>query len=260
MLEDFSNNQNEIKVEEEETGDFPKLENIVRNLNPSQMEVVNNQYGTYEELSSADLSSELRDSLSTGNGYLPRGTYLHGTSLDNIESIAKHGIVSGELLGIPEDGETHLCADFFKVKSDMAITEYVDYISMPEEGLSIKAQTSESKRLPSRNGLNNSLAVILDPSIPEIEPLLANDPYKEGSDAMFDGIVDMNSLPVDKHSEKAQSRFASVLIGLPSSSIAGLILGSDLAQDSNAIDRIKSAFNNKIALYDTTGQVVSLPI
>ena len=259
MLEDFSNNQNEIKVEEEETSDFPKLENIVRNLNPSQMEVVNNQYGTYEELSSADLSSELRDSLSTGNGYLPRGTYLHGTSLDNIESIAKHGIVSGELLGIPEDGETHLCADFFKVKSDMTIAEYVDYISRPEEGLSIKAQTSESKRLPSANRRNDSLAVILDPSIPEVQPLIANDPYKEGSDAVFEGIVSMSSLPVDKNSEKAQSRFASVLIGMPSSSIAGLILGPDIAQSSSSVERIKSAFNGKIALYDTSGQVVYLP-
>ncbi len=259
MLEDFNNKQDEIEIEADITSDLPKLSNIEKDLGPSQIEIVNRQYAIYEDLSAAELSSELRDSLDSGNSFLPEGTYLHGTSIDNIESIAKHGIVSGELLGIVEDGETHLCADFFKVKSDMTIAEYVDYISRPEEGLSIKAQTSESKRLPSANRLNDSLAVILDSSITEVQPLIANDPYKEGSDAVFEGIVSMSSLPVDKHSEKAQSRFASVLIGMPSSSVAGLILGPDIAQSSSLVERIKSAFNGKIALYDTSGQIISLP-
>src|ERR1700676_3988328 len=76
-----------------------------RDLGPEQQDIVESRLRLLLELNGKELRSPLRESLKQGDTRLPVGTLIHGTqldwALDKIGDIAKHGVVSGELFGIP---------------------------------------------------------------------------------------------------------------------------------------------------------------
>jgi hypothetical protein len=250
MQEDFVLPTHEYKL--------PGYEDQNKKLGPEQLEIVKTQLSDFETVSAQSLNSELKKSLSSGNSILPAGTLIHGTTIDNMDSIAKHGVMSGEFFGKPEDGETHYCADFYKVRDDSNIAEYSQFISKPEESSSLKMQSAESKKLPSDKRGGDFISIIVDAKIPEVQELIEADPYRPDTESLLDGIVDINSLPAEKGSKKAE-RFSSILVGMPANTIAGLVVGNNIAGDAEKIESIKNSFNNRVAIYDILGNPIFLP-
>ena len=250
MQEDFVLPTNEYKL--------PEYDDQDKKLGPNQLEIVKTQLNDFETVSALSITSELKSSLSSGDTTLPAGTLVHGTTIDSIDSIAKHGVMSGEFFGKPEDGETHYCADFYKVREDSTIASYTEFISSPEESSSLKMQSAESKKLPSEKRGGDYISIIIDSEIPEVQGLIEADPYKPDTDALFEGIVNPESLPAEKGSKKAE-RLSSILVGMPANTIAGIVVGNNIAVDLERIELIKNSFNNGVAIYDIQGNPIFLP-
>jgi len=250
MQEDFTLPTHEYKL--------PEYEDQDKKLGPEQLEIVKTQLDDFETISALSLVSNLRNGLNSGNTRLPLGTLIHGTTIENLDSIAKHGVMSGEFFGKPEDGETHYCADFYKVREDSTIASYTEFISSPEESSSLKMQSAESKKLPSEKRGGDYISIIIDSEIPEVQGLIEADPYKPDTDALFEGIVNPESLPAEKGSKKAE-RLSSILVGMPANTIAGIIVGNNIAVDLERIELIKNSFNNGVAIYDIQGNPIFLP-
>ncbi len=104
----------------------------IKELAPQPLDILNLQLAEHTRLNETPLLSELKDSLATGNTLLPTGTLLHGTSIENIESIATYGVMSGELFDKNEDRETNYCADFFRLQEDISVGDYTKLISGTE--------------------------------------------------------------------------------------------------------------------------------
>ena len=250
MQEDFTLPTHEYKL--------PEYEDQDKKLGPEQLEIVKTQLDDFETISALSLVSNLRNGLNSGNTRLPLGTLIHGTTIENLDSIAKHGVMSGEFFGKPEDGETHYCADFYKVREDSTIASYTEFISSPEESSSLIMRSAESKKLPSEKRGGDYISIIIDSEIPEVQGLIEADPYKPDTDALFEGIVNPESLPAEKGSKKAE-RLSSILVGMPANTIAGIVVGNNIVVDLERIELIKNSFNNGVAIYDIQGNPIFLP-
>jgi len=250
MQEDFTLPTHEYKL--------PEYEDQDKKLGPEQLEIVKTQLDDFETISALSLVSNLRNGLNSSNTRLPLGTLIHGTTIENLDSIAKHGVMSGEFFGKPEDGETHYCADFYKVREDSTIASYTEFISSPEESSSLKMQSAESKKLPSEKRGGDYISIIIDSEIPEVQGLIEADPYKPDTDALFEGIVNPESLPAEKGSKKAE-RLSSILVGMPANTIAGIVVGNYIVGNDEKIESIKNSFNNRVAIYDILGNPIFLP-
>lgn len=137
--------------------DLPPTMRHDRPLSAEDLETVRQQWQLLHEISTVLIPNEIPIRRAAGLPELPRGTLAHGTvfDLDKMRSIAERGIVSGEMIGIGEDGETHYCADFFRVPEDMSIGEYVawyDSMEPQEHGSSFRRGRMERNYLARRTG------------------------------------------------------------------------------------------------------------
>ena len=144
---------------------------------------------------------------------LPEGTLIHGTGVneDSLASIAESGIITGQAFGIMEDGETFHCADFHRVKYDMSLANYNDQFPYNDG------------RCPFGRRGKFTLAFVLYPD-ENLKEIVAYDCYKDGtkeSDTTKD-FVNMNGLPVED-----TALASSILFGVPSNFINGIILGDN---------------------------------
>ena len=144
---------------------------------------------------------------------LPVGTLIHGTAVneETLSSIAESGILTGQAFGIAEDGETYHCADFHRVKHEMSIANY-NYQFPYRDG-----------RCPfGRNG-RFSLGLVLFPD-EKLEELTSYDCYREKTKASDDtkSFVNMKGLP-----NKDPEMLSSILFGVPSNFISGVIIGDN---------------------------------
>jgi len=161
---------------------------------------------------------------------LKEGMIIHGIdsfNYDKLLSIKNTGILTGQAIGIEEDGETYFCADFHRVDKDISFYEY-------------------SMNFPYRDGRcpmgkynigSNSLAFIIDRNSQENE-LFKYDCYKEGTPESEITKSFINYMPMEK--ELA----SSILYGVPSNLIEGIIIGNKLMQDKKIVDFIIENFPN----------------
>lgn len=172
---------------------------------------------------------------------LPKGTLIHGTSVDEekLASIAESGIITGQAFGIAEDGETFYCADFHRVNHDMSLANYNDQFPYSDG------------RCPFGRRGKYTLAFILYPDS-NLDEIASYDCYREGtkaSDTTKD-FVNMKGLPV-----KDTSLAASILFGVPSNFINGIILGDAFINEKTVkflIDKFPGVFitrNNGEIIY-----------
>ncbi len=161
---------------------------------------------------------------------LKEGTIIHGTgdfSVDTLDSIAKTGILSGQALGIHEDGETYCCADFHRVSNSMGMKEYNDAFKYTDG------------RCPFGNGFRsaNALAFVIEPR-EEADELLKFDCYKENTkeSLVVKNFVNMNGL-----SGNSENR-SSILYGVPSNLICGIVLGNNLIKKKEIIELVTKMF------------------
>lgn len=231
--------------------------NDLKELDPKQRGILDTQLIDYLALNEVDLTSELRDRFMSGDSTLPVGTFIHGIgfSADAVEGVARYGIVSGELVGKGEDGETHYCADFFRIENTTTIVQYCEDIAGIEPGNRFLPRI-EREYLPSiKKFSQNLIGIVVDTAIPELEPLLEADAYAKDTEELFEGII--SALPVDKDSPQAR-RLAAILVGLPRGAIAGIILGTRVAADAEKVRKINQEFQGKVPLMSVAGDVLSV--
>jgi len=209
-------------------------------LGQEGMALLDAQLKLWSELNGRALYSPLRESLKAGGGVLPAGTLLHGIrrfSEAVVASIASRGIMSGELLGIAEDGETHGCADFFKMPADMTVREYMAYVMSPiQEGV---MRSSRGERL-----LTRGVAFIVDPSAEGMSELLTHDGYTYPAMQSF----------INAPSSRTSLDTAAVLGGVPHGAIAGILADEQLLKDTNAVQTLRNNFPDT-PLLDHSGQL-----
>jgi len=231
-------------------------EDGLKELEPRQREILDFQLSEYARLGEVQLHSDLRDRLAAGDMTLPTRTLVHGTgfSLDIVESIAAHGVVSGELFGIPEDAETHYCADFFRVDGDTTLADYGQWVAESEPSTTrMRTRRMEGQYLPSVKSRGESMGIIVDPTIPEIQELLEADAYRAGTDELFEGII--NHLPVDKNTPKAE-RLSAILVGIPRGAIAGIVVSDRLAGNSEHMSDLVRTFGASMPVLSVRGELL----
>ena len=161
-----------------------------------------------------------------GNIIFPAGSIIHGTSncdMDKIISIAESGILTGQALGIGEDGESYYCADFHKVSKDISVSEYNSCFSYVDG------------RCPFGTRGKFSLAFVVQPD-PEIDELLSYDCYKTNTPNGKVAHAFTNDLPL---SEEVAS---SILYGVPSSAISGIVMGDSLLKKPEIVKFLLDLF------------------
>jgi hypothetical protein len=188
-------------------------------LGDKGMALLEGQLQVWAELNGRQIGSPLRTALAQGDTRLPEGTLLHGMgkhpfSAEALKGVSEKGIVSGELVGITEDSETHGCADFFRVPADTTVGDYFAWAKEPVG--SGKVRGNRGERL-----LTRGVAFIVDAKAEGMDRLLEHDGYRSGEVADF----------VRPISRRTAEDTAAILGGVPRGAIAGIVVGSRLLEN-----------------------------
>lgn len=225
-----------------------------KQLNAEDMSLLQDQWNVFNNLKQAVVfENPILRRKQEGGVDLPQGTLIHGTSydLEKLQKIKELGIVSGELVGEPEENETHYCADFFRVPDNMSVSEYLEWCRQPISKGMLKTKRGEFNYLPVAGKTDNQIAFIVDTGDPRLEGLTRYDAYGSESGKRMESIV--NFLPRKTDSEESRTTSA-ILVGIPSNFISGIIV-SDLTSEEE-ISKIKNIFGEKTLIYKTSGQTI----
>ncbi len=181
---------------------------------------------------------------------IKKGTLVHGSSFDirtsedfnfeKLEKIAKIGIVSGELLGIPEDDETHYCADFFKCRKTQKISDYVsDCWRFIKDG-SMYIKPPEHAYIPPPHDKTDYKIAFMIENDQRLAGLLFNDAY---TNDRLKSVISYLSIE-GSEAELVSSRVAAILVGVPANFITGMIVSLKIYSDLKLIDKIRKLFPN----------------
>lgn len=213
---------------------FPNEMIFDKNLTIEQLNLLENQYRKFLALSKEKMDINQYQLYLNRNkkAYFPRGTLIYCTSssLDNIKTISKRGILASEFLGIQEDGYTFYCADFSRVSNDTLVYMYD------------REFTSEGKT--PFNKSNNTIGFIINPSS-KLGGLL----YYDLLDSKFDNNPDVRNIIDSSFLSKnylVRNRAvrSAILCGIPANAISGIVLGDKLIQDDIFIREIQNLFPN----------------
>lgn len=201
-------------------------------LGTEGLALLDDQLQTWHELNGHQLESPLRDALKAGDTTLPAGTLLHGMggvyggfNEDAVASVSSLGIMSGDLVGIVEDAETHGCADFFKVRSDMTIDEYMKYTKE-------RVQTDGMLSGRAERLLARGVTFIVDPDAEGMTHLMERDGYTDPEMGGF----------ISPLSGRTENDTAAILGGVPRGAIAGILASPRLLETPEVLDKLKSYF------------------
>lgn len=210
-------------------------------INVHQKQVLKEQkerFDTLKELPFKDSNVILDEE---GKVILKEGTIIHGISafdVEKMDNIRKTGIVTGQALGIAEDGETYYCADFHRVDKDISLEEYN------------KTFKYIDGRTPFGGKGKSTLAFIVEPN-KENEEILKYDCYRNGKEADFTkSYVNMNGLPVSDY-----DKVSSILYGVPANQIVGAVLGEKLIEQKEILEFIIKLFPN-IYITSSRGELI----
>ena len=185
------------------------IENLFENLKPEQAKILREQierFNMYKnrDRRTVDIDKEI---------VLPLGTLIHGTGCvaETLKNISETGIITGQAFGIPEDGETFYCADFHRVSETQSLEDYNNSFSYSDG------------RCPFGTKGKKQVAFVIYPN-QELKEIIDFDCYRNETQASVatKSFVNMEGLPIDDR-EKA----SSVLFGVPSCFISGVVLGDD---------------------------------
>lgn len=191
-------------------------------LAEEQEHILIEQINRFNELSKKELYPAGLEVDETGRVKLKEGTIIHGTSrfdVDTVDKISNSGILTGQAIGISEDGETFYCADFHRVHKDMSMQEFNESFNYVDG------------RCPFGNGRRGAktLAFVIEPR-EEATELLSYDCYREGVEAdITRSFTNMAGL-LPQH-----DILSSVLYGVPSNMFCGIVLGNALLERKEII-------------------------
>ena len=195
------------------------------NISKEQITILKSQIERFEILR----KKKIQQVIPKNKLMLPEKTLIHGTSFDikKLESIASSGIITGQYFGIEEDGETYFCADFHRVDKDTTLEEYNNSFSYKDG------------RCPFGSLGKNTIAFIIPPN-KELEEITKYDCYREGTKESIQAktFVNEKGLPIDD-----KNKASSILFGIPSNFIKGIVIGDNLISKEN-ISIIRKIFPN----------------
>lgn len=198
---------------------------------------INEQIERYKTTS---LSKEKRKPLQingeTGEVIFEEGTLIHCAGrcdYSKLKSISEKGIISGDFLGIPEDGESFYCADFYRADKKMNSTELFDRISESDK-IFCRGPFGSMPKFQSK------LAFIIEPRA-DLQPLLDTDMYKKENE---NHIMQTELNLLEEYKTEKNGQVASIPYGLPAIAISGIIAGDDLLQDEEYMNMIKEQFSD----------------
>lgn len=178
-----------------------------------------------------------------------------------LSNVLASGVLAGELgyqekETMPEDAETHFCADFFVNYGEKSVPDYIAFAQsfQQKEGSRLKVKQIESYNCPQAN--NDSIAIIIDPLHPELRELLMH----AGTAVQPGGLKGFPvSFPKAGASEEVARRHLAVLVGIPANFITGIVVGGKISADSEKLSQVKqliSEANLQIPILDTKGEVL----
>ena len=182
-----------------------KIEELFEELDIEKINILKEQIQRFNALKKEERKIvEIDDRI-----ILPEGTLIHGTPcyLSNLESISKTGILTGQSVGKIEDGETYYCADFHRVSEKQTLEQYnkeFPYID---------------GRCPFGKKGKGTLAFIIFPD-ERLKELISYDCYRENTLESNITKEFINFLPIE-----AREKGSSILFGIPSNFINGVIIG-----------------------------------
>lgn len=201
------------------------MENFFEGLTKEQITILKKQIETFKNLR----TTNRQQIIPKNKPILPQGTLIHGTGFDEktLRSIADSGIITGQYFGIEEDGETYFCADFHRVSKDTSLEDYNNSFSHYDG------------RCPFGERGKNTIAFIIHPNI-TLEELIKYDCYRENTEESkkTKSFVNEKGLPIENKEEAS-----SILFGIPSCFINGIIIGDNLISKEK-IDLLKKIFPN----------------
>lgn len=185
------------------------LEQLFERLNPEEIKILKEQIARFQNCSTMPRQDIKIDK----EIILPEGTLIHGTPVnkDTLSSIANTGIITGQAFGIEEDGETFYCADFHRTNKDISLKDYNENF------------TYIDARCPFGRRGKFTLAFVIYPN-ENIKKLIAYDCYKNSTEEsdITKKFVNTKALPIEDG-----SIVSSILFGIPSNFISGIILGDN---------------------------------
>ncbi len=162
---------------------------------------------------------------------------MHGMGrfdVDRLRGRSELGIIASELAGKDtEEQETHYCADFYRVKENQTLQEYMDDFSYRNSG-----------RTAFENPKNSSVTFIINPH-KEIEPLMDYDLYSPSvTNESAREIINTSLKVVKEHLKGGEKsgRVSAVLGGIPSNCFSGILVGQEVTVNKDNIDALKSLF------------------
>lgn len=222
-----------------------------RELSEADQQLLNEQLERYSAVGSLPLPNTYRDRVEAGHSELVAGTLFHGADYTRelIAGVRSHGVLSGDLIGIPEWGETNYCADFFRVPQTMGIQEYFEWAGQGESQGRLRMPRMESRYLPTSRTKSARLAFLVDGTTPELANLLTYDAYNPAKAELFDGFIRRS---YELGSDKA-GRLAAVLVGVPFNAVSGVVVSQALAEQTGEIQFMKETFGEDLPIFDNHG-------
>ena len=163
----------------------------------------------------------------SGNVMFTEGMLIHGISCfsyEALDSISKSGILTGQAIGVSEDGETYYCADFHRVKEDISVDDYNKWFPYNDG------------RCPfgKRADISKEVAVVIAPN-EENSELLKYDCYRDTTEGLATRSF-VNYMPMDNDVA------SSILYGVPVNCFSGIVVGGKVLNDKKKIDYLIEKF------------------
>ena len=201
------------------------MTNFFEGLTKEQIIILKKQIEIFERLK----TQSRQQIIPKNQPILPEGTLIHETGFNEqkLHSIANSGIITGQYFGIDEDGETYFCADFHRVSEETTLEDYNNNFSHVDG------------RCPLGTRGKKTIAFIIHPN-KELEEIAKYDCYRERTEESkhTKSFVNEKGLPI-----KDKNKGSSILFGVPSRFINGIIIGDDLIKEEK-INFLKHLFPN----------------
>ena len=177
---------------------------------------------------------------------MKKGSIIHGTTRydeEMLDNISKTGILTGQAVGVSEDGETYYCADFHRVSEDTTVIDYCNTFSYNDGRCPFGKTRADN---------SSSVAFVIEPSLENAE-LLSYDCYRDGTKESDITKSFINMMPIEDK-EKA----SSILYGVPSSCFSSIVVGGKLLDNPDRINYLISKFP-KCYIMSSFGDLIYCP-